>query len=80
MKVVDDERVSNQCLIIIDKVKALQIKHSGSDFALDVNKKLLGGHPHVEFAIENGFFSKYKIISLVRSRVNFFTIYNLFDW
>ena len=31
-------------------------------------------------AIRNGCYSRYKIISQIRSRCNFFSIYNLIDW
>ena len=45
-----------------------------------INRELLKGPPHIEQAIANAKDARFTIIQKLRSRVNFFSIYNLFEW
>lgn len=63
--------------ILIDTM----LKNSpNDDIADEINKKCYQTAPYVDLATANSEKNRLKIIGLIRSRTNFFAIYNLFEW
>lgn len=77
---MDENKLQNDTYLVLYKLR--QIRSKVRDTAIDkmIHRELLEGRPHVEKAIFNAKDSRFKIVQNLRERVNFFAIYNLFDW